>query len=87
MDPRDASASKNIVFKSSYIWFNIDILRQLRPLTANYLAMVIVTSTTIYIYNIKPKLSAKHVLELGLDQENVMARGPSWKNQDHNGQN
>ena len=27
---------------------NIDILRQLRPLTANHLAMFIVTSTTIY---------------------------------------
>ena len=28
---------------------NIDVLGQLRPLTANYLAMFIVTSTTIYI--------------------------------------
>ena len=39
---------KNITFKSSYNWFNIDILLQLRPLTTNYLAMFIVTSTTIY---------------------------------------
>ena len=34
--------------KASYNWFKIDILRQLQPLTANYLAMFIVTSTTIY---------------------------------------
>ena len=40
---------KNITFKSSYNnWFTIDILQQLRPLTANYSAMCIVTSTTIY---------------------------------------
>ena len=37
---------KNITFNSSYNWFKIDILRQLRPLTAKYLAMFIVTSTT-----------------------------------------
>ena len=36
---------KNITFKSSS---NIDTLWQLRPLTANYLAMFIVTSTTIH---------------------------------------
>ena len=39
---------KNITFKSSYNWFKIDIHQQLRPLTANYLAMSKVTSTTIY---------------------------------------
>ena len=38
---------KNITFKSSYNWFKIDIHQQLRPLTANYLAMFKVTSTTI----------------------------------------
>ena len=40
--------SQNITFKSSYNWFKIDIHQQLRPLTANYLAMFKVTSTTIY---------------------------------------
>ena len=35
-------------FKSSYNWFKIDIHQQLRPLTANYLAMFKVISTTIY---------------------------------------
>ena len=40
---------KNITFKSSYNWFKIDIHQQLRPLTANYLAMFKITSTTIYI--------------------------------------
>ena len=45
---------KNITFKSSYNWFKIDIHQQLRPLTANYLAMFKVTSTTIH--NLKPKL-------------------------------
>ena len=44
---------KNITFKSSYDWFKIDNLRQLRqlrPLTANYLAMFFknVAPTTIY---------------------------------------
>ena len=39
---------KNITFKSSYNWFKIDIHQQLRPLTANYLAMFKVISTTIY---------------------------------------
>ena len=39
---------KNIVVKSSFNWFKIDIHQQLRPLTANYLAMFKVTSTTIY---------------------------------------
>ena len=39
---------KNITFKSSYNWFKIDIHQQLRPLTANYLAMSKVISTTIY---------------------------------------
>jgi len=39
---------KNITFKSSYNWFKIDIHQQLRPLTANNLAMFKVTSTTIY---------------------------------------
>ena len=39
---------KNITFKSFYNWFKIDIFRQLRLLTANYFAMFIVTSTTIY---------------------------------------
>ena len=39
---------KNITFKSSYDWFKIDIHEQLQPLTANYLAMFKVTSTTIY---------------------------------------
>ena len=39
---------KNITLKSSYNWFKIDIHQQLRPLTANYLAMFKVISTTIY---------------------------------------
>ena len=39
---------QNITFKSSYNWFRIDIHQQLRPLTANYLAMFKVISTTIY---------------------------------------
>ena len=39
---------KNITFKSSYNWFKIDIHQHLRPLTANYLAMFKVISTTIY---------------------------------------
>ena len=39
---------KNITFESSYNWFKIDIHQQLRPLTANYLAMFKVISTTIY---------------------------------------
>ena len=39
---------KNITFKSSYNWFKIDIHQQIRPLTANYLAMFKVISTTIY---------------------------------------
>ena len=38
---------KNITFKSSN-WFKIDIHQQLKLLTANYLAMFKVTSTTIY---------------------------------------
>ena len=42
------SQSKNITFKSSYNWFKIHIHQQLRPLTANYLAMFKVISTTIY---------------------------------------
>ena len=40
--------SQNITFKSSYNWFKIDIHQQLRPLTANFLAMFKVISTTIY---------------------------------------
>ena len=39
---------KKITFKSSYNWFKIDIHQQLRPLTANYLAMFKVISSTIY---------------------------------------
>ena len=39
---------KNITLKSSYNWFKIDIHQQLRPLTANYLALFKVISTTIY---------------------------------------
>ena len=39
---------KNITLKSSYNWFKIDIHQQLQPLTANYLAMFKVISTTIY---------------------------------------
>ena len=39
---------KNITFKSSYNWFKIDIHQQVRLLTANYLAMFKVISTTIY---------------------------------------
>ena len=37
---------KNITFKPSYNWFKIDIHQQLQPLTANYLAMFKVISTT-----------------------------------------
>ena len=40
----------SVTFKSSYNWFKIDIHQQLRPLTANYLAMFKVTSTTIYTF-------------------------------------
>ena len=40
--------SQKYYFKSSYNWLKIDILRQLRPLTANYLAMFKVISTTTY---------------------------------------
>ena len=39
---------KNITFKSSNNWFKVYIHQQLRPLTANYLAMFKVISTTIY---------------------------------------
>ena len=39
---------KDITFKCSYNWFKIDIHQQLRPLTANYLVMFKVISTTIY---------------------------------------
>ena len=39
---------KNITFKSSNNWFKIDIHQQVRLLTANYLAMFKVISTTIY---------------------------------------
>ena len=39
---------KKITFKSPYNWFKIDIHQQLRPLTANYLAMFKVISITIY---------------------------------------
>ena len=39
---------KNITFKSFYNRFKIDIHQQLRQLTANYLAMFKVISTTIY---------------------------------------
>ena len=46
---------KNITFKSSYDWFNIDIHQQLRPLTANYLAMFKVTSIFVLIIS-KPKV-------------------------------
>merc|ERR1711952_343318 len=38
---------KNITFKSSYNWFRIDIHQQLQLLTANYLAMFQVISSTI----------------------------------------
>ena len=44
----DFTLPKNITFKSSYNWFKIDIHQQLGPLTANYLAMFKVISTTIY---------------------------------------
>ena len=39
---------KNITFKSSCNWFKIDIHQQIQLLTANYLAMFKITSTTIY---------------------------------------
>ena len=39
---------KNITFKSPYNWFKIDIHQQFQPLTANYLVMFKVISTTIY---------------------------------------
>ena len=38
---------KKYRFKSSFHWFKIDLYQQLRPLTANCLAMFKVTSTTI----------------------------------------
>ena len=56
------SQSKILLLSPLIIGSNIDILRQLRPLTANYLAIFKVISTTIYIFNKKPKLCAKHVL-------------------------
>ena len=45
---KQISHLKNITFKSSYNWFKIVIHQQLRLLTANYLAMFKVISTTIY---------------------------------------
>ena len=41
-------SKKNIIIKSSFNWFKVDIHQQLQPLTANYLAMFKVISTTIY---------------------------------------
>ena len=44
---------QDINFKSSFNWFRIDIHQQLRPLTANYLAMYKVISSTIsLVHNI-----------------------------------
>ena len=51
---------KKNIFKSSYNWFKIDILRLARPLP--YSAQFRVTSTTIYIHKRKLKLCAKRVL-------------------------
>ena len=49
-----------ITFKSSYNWFKIDIHQQLRPLTANYLAMFKVISTTIYtLYKAQTKCKTR----------------------------
>ena len=39
---------KKYRFKSSFHWFKIDLYQQLRPLTANCLAMFKVILTTIY---------------------------------------
>ena len=44
---------KNITFKSSYNWFKINIHQQLRPLTANYLAMFKVISRGKYFFIFK----------------------------------
>ena len=41
---------KNITFKSSFNWFKTDIHQQQQPLTANYLAMSKIISTTIYTW-------------------------------------
>ena len=46
--PLMAQISRHFLFTFLIIGSNIDILWQLWPLTANYLAMFIVTSTTIY---------------------------------------
>merc|ERR1719447_1613043 len=51
---------KNITFKSSYNWFKIDIHQQLRPPTANYLAMFKVTSTAVYtLYETQTKCKTR----------------------------
>ena len=51
---------QNITFKSSYNWFKIDIQQQLRPLTANYLAMFKVISSTIYtLYKAQTKCKTR----------------------------
>ena len=42
--------SKKCHFKSSYNWFKIDILRQLRPLTANYYILDEISQKVMYSY-------------------------------------
>ena len=56
---------QDINFKSSFNWFRIDIHQQLRPLTANYLVIYKVISSTIsLVHNIQPKLCAKHTFSV-----------------------
>ena len=58
---------KNIVVKSSFNWFKIDIHQQLRPLTANYLAMFKVISTTISgLWPLSPRHSFGVYASLGV---------------------
>ena len=52
---------KIITFKSSNIWFKTDILWLLKPPTAILSHFQSHLNYYIYIHNIKPKLSAKHV--------------------------
>ena len=73
---------KNITFKSLYNWCKIDILRQLQPLTANYLATFIVTSTTIYTQYkaqtmCKTYFGSQGVTLDGFKQKNFLEKTPS----------
>ena len=63
--PFMANAIKNIFFKSSYDWFRYWHFSAAPAADCQllvYSAIFLVTSITMYIYKIKPKLCAKHVL-------------------------